>query len=241
MQDWIVPDWPAPYNVHALFTTRNGGVSNGSYATFNLGNHVNDSSSHVKQNRLLLCEHLPAEPIWLNQVHGASPIWVDDETVSLQGDAALSCGDKTVCAVMVADCLPIFLCDLAGTMVGVIHAGWRGLYAGIIEKTLATINYENTTLMAWFGPAIGPSHFEVGTEVRDIFVRHDNRAKDAFVPHGNNKWLANIFVLAYQRLTAVGLTKIYSNDICTFSDPEKFFSYRREGETGRMAALIWLD
>lgn len=243
MKDWIIPSWPAPDNVHALFTTRNGGVSTGaqgSYATFNLGDHVNDSPADVKQNRALLRSYLPADPKWLKQLHGTLPVNVDNKSTNLKGDAAFSHQPKTVCTVLVADCLPIFLCNTIGTLVGVIHAGWRGLHAGIIEKTIAALNCESSTLMAWLGPAIGPNHFEVGKEVREAFITHDHHTENAFLPH-KDKWLADLFLLAQQRLTSAGVTAIYGSGICTFSNPEKFFSYRRDGETGRMAALIWFD
>ena len=246
MIDWIIPEWPAPNNVRALFTTRNGGKSNGPkgiYATLNLGDHVNDRLINVAQNRSLLCNYLPAKPKWLKQVHGVLPVWVDNSSMATEGDAAMSRRCGIVCAVLVADCLPIFLCDPAGTMVGVIHAGWRGLAGGIIEKTVMEMNIGHTRLMAWLGPAIGPNYFEVGEEVREAFIKHDKESKLAFAPHHEkkgDKWLANIFLLARQRLATVGITEIYGGEVCTYSNPKKFFSYRRDGETGRMAALIWL-
>jgi purine-nucleoside/S-methyl-5'-thioadenosine phosphorylase / adenosine deaminase len=246
MHNWIIPEWPAPNNVKALFTTRIGGTSsgpNGIYATLNLGDHVNDCSTNVAKNRLLLRNHLPAEPKWLRQVHGVLPMWVDDYSTAREGDAAMSRRCGTVCAVLVADCLPIFLCDPAGTMVGVIHAGWRGLAGGIIEKTVTEMNRGDTRLMAWLGPAIGPDYFEVGKEVREAFVNQDNKSRIAFVPQHEkkeDKWFANIFLLARQRLVTVGVTEIYGGENCTYSNPAEFYSYRRDGETGRMAALIWL-
>ena len=247
MRDWIIPEWPAPSNVRALFTTRNGGYSNGPngiYATFNLGDHVNDRATDVAKNRALLRNFLPSNPRWLKQTHSVLPIWVDHGSKTLEGDAAMSQRCGIVCVVLVADCLPIFLCDLAGTMVGVIHAGWRGLAGGIIEKTVAEMNCGKTRLIAWLGPAIGPNYFEVGDEVREAFVNQDDKSRLAFVPkHAkqDSKWLANIFLLARQRLVTAGVTEIYGGKICTYSDPGKFYSYRRDGATGRMAALIWLS
>lgn len=248
MNDWIIPDWPAPGNVKALFTTRNGGVSrgaNGAYASLNLGAHVNDNLADVECNRTLLRRHLPGEPRWLKQVHGTLPIWIDQTaTVIPEGDAVLSCTQGAVCAVMVADCLPVFLCDAAGTTVGIVHAGWRGLAGGIIERSVAAMAVDHNKLMAWLGPAIGPDHFEVGADVYEAFVQQNAQAAQAFVPKNSShekKWLADIFLLARQRLTSIGITEIYGGGICTFSDPERFFSYRRDGETGRMAALIWLE
>ena len=247
MNDWIIPDWLAPANVKALFTTRNGGVSRGEndiYASLNLGAHVNDDVTHVTRNRALLRRHLPNEPKWLKQVHGTSPIWIDHaEAATPEGDAVLSRESGTVCAVMVADCLPVFLCDTAGTTVGIVHAGWRGLAGGIIEQSIAAMQVDQRKLMAWLGPAIGPDHFEVGRDVYDTFVRHDAQAAQAFVPTNSQhekKWLADIFLLARQRLISAGVTEIYGGGVCTYSDPARFFSYRRDGETGRMAALIWL-
>jgi len=248
MNDWIIPDWPAPGNVKALFTTRNGGVSrgaNGAYASLNLGAHVNDNLADVECNRALLRRHLPGEPRWLKQVHGTLPVWIDQAaTIVPEGDAVLSRKQGAVCAVMVADCLPVFLCDAAGTTVGIVHAGWRGLAGGILEQSIAAMPVDHNTLMAWLGPAIGPDHFEVGADVYDAFVQQDAQAAQAFAPKDSNhekKWLADIFLLARQRLISIGITEIYGGGICTFSDPERFFSYRRDGETGRMAALIWLE
>ncbi len=246
MDDWIVPDWPASKNVNALFTTRNGGVSGGknnAYATLNLGSHVNDDVSDVEKNRSLLNRYLPSAPKWLEQVHGTSVLCMDNEMMSRQGDAAFSRMQGTVCAVMVADCLPVFLCDTTGTVVAIVHAGWRGLAAGVIEKTVAEMCHDQTQLMAWLGPAIGSECFEVGGEVREVFINHDSQASAAFVPQQSqdgNKWLADIFQLARLRLVKAGVTAIFGGGVCTYSDPSRFFSYRRDGETGRMAALIWL-
>jgi len=247
MNDWIIPDWPAPGNVKALFTTRNGGVSGGmnrAYASLNLGSHVNDNLVDVERNRALLRRYLPEEPKWLKQVHGTHPVWIDGTPATLEGDAAWSRRQGAVCAVMVADCLPVFLCDQNGVAVGIAHAGWRGLVGGVIEQTIAAMQVDGRQLMAWLGPAIGPNHFEVGADVRDAFVSHDLQSACAFVAresHHEEKWLADIFLLARQRLIAAGVTEIYGGGTCTFSDPVRFFSYRRDGETGRMAALIWLE
>jgi YfiH family protein len=246
MNDWIVPDWPAPGNVKALFTTRNGGKSNGPYTSLNLGDHVGDDFTIVKQNRALLRRILPSEPQWLKQVHGTIPVEVDGNNCTLprEGDAAFTRYADNVCAVLVADCLPILLCDHAGTVVGVIHAGWRGIAAGVIESTVSKISRTagiSTRLMAWLGPAIGPRHFEVGEEVRQAFIKHDKNSAPAFLPHhGDGKWFADLFLLARQRLMKAGITEIYGGGECTFSDPARFFSFRRDGYTGRMAGLIWL-
>lgn len=247
INDWITPGWPAPRNVRALFTTRNGGVSSGKYAGLNLGDHVGDDPSTVAQNRALLRSVLPDEPRWLKQVHGTTPIQVDDVDSIVEGDAALSQRAGIVCAVLVADCLPVLLCDHAASVVGVAHAGWRGLAAGVIESTVASmlsVGNQQTPLMAWLGPAIGPGHFEVGEEVREVFVRHDQNAALAFAPHAHEKWLADLYLLARQRLAQAGVTEVYGGGECTFSDPARFFSHRRDGKTGntgRMAGLIWLN
>jgi YfiH family protein len=254
VMDYIIPDWPAPEHVRALFTTRSGGVSEntgGAYASLNLGMHVNDNPDHVLANRRLLRQHLPNEPQWLEQVHGVDHIRVEQVVAGpLRADAALSRSPDAVCAVMVADCLPVYLCDSAGTAVGIVHAGWRGLSAGIVEKSVAGMRIEPERMMAWLGPAIGPAHFEVGDEVRAIFVDHDPHAAIAFKPASTTaepesgpktKWYADIFQLAHLRLLAAGVNRIYGGGVCTYSDPTRFFSYRRDGVTGRMAALIWLE
>ena len=243
MNDWITPNWPAPLNVQALVTTRNGGISTGPYASFNLGSHVGDKPHIVNQNRVKLLKILPNEPKWLNQVHGSTPIWVDNNTNTLKGDAALSKTCNIVCAILTADCLPILLCDETGTVVGIIHAGWRGLVAGVIEQTIAEMNKNGGEIMAYLGPAIGPDYFEIGEEVRHSFIKQDKMSASAFTPYNganSKKWLANIFLLARQRLARAGVTEIYSHEECTYSNSDKFYSYRRDGNTGRMASLIWL-
>ena len=246
MNDLIIPDWPAPGNVKALFTTRNGGGSSAPYASLNLGDHVGDDPSAVKQNRTLLCRALPSEPRWLQQVHSTKPVSLDEhDCISpCEGDGAFSRHREVICAVLVADCLPVLLCDRAGTVVAAIHAGWRGMAEGIIEHTISAIGALDTPLMAWLGPAIGPDHFEVGAEVRQAFIEHDETSAPAFIsgsPRNNGKWLADLFLLARRRLTEAGVAEIYGGGECTFSDPARFFSYRRDGTTGRMAGLIWLE
>jgi len=243
MNDWITPNWPAPSNVKALFTTRNGGGSSAPYASLNLGDHVGDNPLTVKQNRALLRRFLPGEPGWLKQVHGTKSVDLDEHdcTSSCESDGAFSRRPGGICAVLVADCLPVLLCDRAGTVVAVIHAGWRGMAEGIIERTVSAIGTLNSPLMAWLGPAIGPDHFEVGEEVRKAFIERDEKSALAFISRNNDKWLADLFLLARQRLTNAGVAEIYGGGECTFSDPARFFSYRRDGKTGRMAGLIWLE
>lgn len=244
MYDWITPNWPSPPNVKAIFTTRTGGVSknyNGIYSGLNLGDHVDDDVLSVRHNRALLRSYLPSEPYWLKQVHGVRPIWIDNDDTHLEGDAALSrCGGR-VCAILVADCLPILLCDSVGSVVGAVHAGWRGLAGGVIENTISEMVRKDAEIIAWLGPAIGPKHFEVGEEVREVFLKHDSASSSAFTSTSNGKkWYADLFTLARQRLKDVGVNRVYGGDECTFSNPERFYSYRRDGITGRMAALIWL-
>jgi YfiH family protein len=249
MRDWIMPEWPAPGNVKALFTTRNGGAGKGVYASLNLGDHVGDDPEVVSRNRLLLREILPSEPMWLKQVHGKDVLNADyDDECALpcHADASFSSRPGSICAVLVADCLPILICDHAGTQVGAVHAGWRGLAAGVIEQAVSEMqgsSHANLGLMAWLGPAIGPDHFEVGDEVREAFMAQDKLSAQAFRRHGASqtpRWLADLFLLARLALSRAGVTEIYGGGECTFSNPERFFSYRRDGRTGRMAGLIWL-
>lgn len=239
--DWIVPDWPAPACVRALVTSRNGGVSPAPYHSLNLGNHVGDDPLHVLENRRLLRTHLPAEPKWLMQVHGIRAVDAATLTQPVEADAAYARSPDTVCAIMMADCLPILIADQAGTVVAAVHGGWRGLAAGVIESTVREIGLPPAHLLAWLGPGIGPSAFEVGPEVRDAFVREDGAAARAFSPHRAGKWLADLYNLARLRLRRAGVTGIHGGGLCTWSDPQRFFSHRRDRVTGRMAALIWLE
>lgn len=244
--EFICPGWPAPANVHALVTTRAGGVSTGPYASLNLGDHVGDELAAVTENRRLLRTHLPAEPVWLRQVHGtyccdAQVLSGAGNTMPPEADAALSRAPGVVCAVLTADCLPLLLCDEAGRVVAAAHAGWRGLAAGVIESTVGAMGVPRDRLLAWLGPAIGPQNFEVGGEVRAAFVAHDPQAAAAFVSRAGDKWLCNIYLLARQRLAALGVRRVTSADFCTVRDEARFYSYRRDGVTGRMASLIWLS
>ena len=235
--DYIQPEWPAPEDVFAASTTRVGGISERPYASLNLGAHVGDDPGAVRQNRGILKEALglPAEPLWLEQVHG-------NEVLSTEGSCADArvVGAGQVAVVMTADCLPVLFTDLAGTQVAAAHAGWRGLEAGILENTVQAMQAEPSEIMAWLGPAIGPDAFEVGDEVREAFLRHDANAAGAFRPSPAGRWLADIYLLARQRLASVGIKQVYGGDLCTYSDEERFFSFRRDRETGRMASLIWI-
>lgn len=243
-KSWIIPDWPAPANVHAVQTTRTGGVSTGGYASFNLGDHVGDDPAVVARNRTILRAALPAEPVWLKQVHGNVVADADRAVGITEADAAVARKPGAVCAVMTADCLPLLLCDESGTVVSAAHAGWRGLAGGVVEAAVAAMKVAPASLMVWLGPAIGPQAFEVGEEVRQAFLAHDPQAQKAFVPRASSteqKWLADIYLLARQRLGLLGVTRVYGGGLCTFSDAERFYSYRRDGATGRLASLIWLD
>ena len=239
--NWIVPEWDAPSSVKALVTTRAGGVSRAPFDSLNLGDHVNDDLHAVIQNRSLLRQFLPAEPVWLKQVHGIGVANADHAVDNQEADASVAHLKNSVCVVMTADCLPVLLCDDAGRAVGAAHAGWRGLVSGVIERSVQAMALPPASIMAYLGPAIGPQAFEVGDEVRHAFIAHDPEAQLAFVPHGSGKWLADIYLLARQRLQALGVRRVYGGDFCTFTDSNRFFSYRRDGVTGRMAALIWMS
>ena len=235
---WITPDWPAPDGVKALSTLRTGGQGQGVYASFNLGAHVGDEPARVMENRRRLRELLPSEPIWLSQVHGTSVVNADAPD-DLNADASVSKRAGVVCAVMTADCLPILLCDRAGSQVAAVHAGWRGLAGGVVEAAVQA--FAGDELMAWLGPAIGPQAFEVGDEVRQAFLEKLDRCDGAFRPSQNNRWLADLYALARLELQKLGVDAVYGGEYCTFSDPERFFSHRRDGQTGRMATLIWRE
>lgn len=240
MADLLRPEWPAPARVRALQTLRGGGVSQAPWDTFNLGEHVGDDPAHVAANRLLLRAHLPAEPHWLTQVHGMAAVDAEKCAKNENADAAYTQRSNTVCVVMTADCLPVLFCDRAGSVVAAAHAGWRGLLGGVLESTIAAMAVPPGQLLAWLGPAIGPDRFEVGDEVRAAFLADDAGAAVAFVAHAPGKWLADIYALARRRLLRAGVEGIYGGGLCTVSQPGQFFSYRRDGVTGRMASLIWL-
>jgi polyphenol oxidase len=240
----IRPDWPAPARVRACTTTRVGGVSGGPYAALNLATHVGDDPAAVAVNRARLCAELalPAQPMWLSQVHGCEAVVADPAAAEpAVADAALTRERGQVCAVLTADCLPVLLCDRAGSACAAVHAGWRGLQRGVIEATVARLGLPPATLLAWLGPAIGPQRFEVGPEVRAAFADADPAAADAFRAGAGDRWLADLYALARLRLAALGIGAVYGGGLCTLSDPARFYSYRRDAQTGRMATLIWLD
>jgi YfiH family protein len=239
--NFIVPEWPAPPGVRALSTSRRGGVSLGPWQGFNLGGHVDDDPLAVAENRALLRREVPAEPLWLTQVHGTRCVNAAFAMPGAEADASFSRQGGVVCAVLTADCLPLLLCDERATVVAIAHAGWRGLAAGVIEATVAAMQEPGERLMAWLGPAISEQAFEVGGEVRERFLDHDPRAASAFAAVLNGKWRCDIYQLARQRLQALGIDRVSGGRCCTFTDAERFFSYRRDGLTGRMASLIWLE
>ena len=242
-EGWLTPAWPAPANIRAVCTTRHGGVSAAPFDSLNLGDHVGDNPYAVARNRMIVGDalQLPSEPLWLKQVHGVDVCGMDVGECYPTGDASSAFGKGQVCVIMTADCLPVLFCDKAGTRVAAAHAGWRGLEAGVLERTVESLQCPPADVLAWLGPAIGPTAFEVGAEVREAFMQHDLAAANAFQPSGNDgKWLADIYLLARQRLNAVGVHAIFGGDLCTYTDAERFFSYRRDGQTGRMASLIWM-
>lgn len=240
-------DWPAPSHVKTAISTRQGGVSLPPYAALNLGSHVDDQPEAVLQNRQLFRQQakMPAEPLWLNQVHGTHCLVLEQADFShgpVSADASSTRTKGQVSVVLTADCLPVLFCDASGTQVAAAHAGWRGLVDGVLEQTLQQFP-QPAHVMAWLGPAIGPSAFEVGDEVRQAFVQKDAKAQAAFVAvqAKPGKWLADLYQLATMRLNACGVTQIYGGGFCTYTDAKRFYSYRRDGQTGRMASCIWID
>ncbi len=226
---FIKPDWPAPAGVHALVTTRAGGVSLPPFDSLNLGDHVGDDPAAVALNRQRLRAFLPAEPCWLKQVHGTTVAQADGLRDAVEADASVAFLPGSVCAVLTADCLPVLFCDRKGSRVAAAHAGWRGLAAGVLESSVAAMRCDPADILAWLGPAIGPQAFEVGDEVRE-----------AFVPGRPGKWFADIYELARLRLMQAGVGSVHGGGFCTHADAGRFYSYRRDGTTGRMAALVWL-
>lgn len=222
-------------------TTRQGGVSAAPYDSLNLGSHVGDAPLAVARNRMSLNTLLPSEPVWLEQVHGTVVANADMASCRPQADACIARHRAAVCVVMTADCLPVLLCDRQGSVVGAAHAGWKGLAAGVIEATVQAMDVAPQSLMAWLGPAISQKAFEVGDEVRDAFVSAQPQAASAFVRGQPGKWFADIYALARLRLNALGVMQIYGGERCTWHERDQFFSYRRDGVTGRMATFIWLE
>jgi YfiH family protein len=256
--DWLIPQWPAPAHVRAVCTTRAGGQSRPPFDALNLGDHVGDLPAHVAANRAVLQGTIAAKPVFLSQVHGLGVVELSHSTPDAAvADACLTSEPQLACTIMVADCLPVLLANKAGTRVAAAHAGWRSLAGvsggGILESVFKAFILEDqaghaeaaSETIAWLGPCIGPERFEVGPDVRDAFVKNSPQAQAMFTPHAPGKWLANLPGLARMRLAALGISEVYGNDgsqdWCTVSQPSRFFSHRRDGVSGRMAACIWID
>ena len=237
----IYPNWQAADNVRAFTTTRTGGFSRGRWDSLNLGIQCGDDPQYVALNRQALEQQLPSSPHWLTQVHGNRVLKFSNEPAELQeADAIISTGSGQVCAILHADCLTVLFCNAAGTKVAAAHAGWRGLAAGIIESTVLAMDCQPSELMAWMSPAIGPKAFEVGQEVYEVFNKKHIDNLNAFNPY-KDRWLADLYELARLALLRTGVEQISGAQYCTYSEPDKFFSYRRDGITGRMASVIWLQ
>lgn len=241
--DCIRPDWPAPPGVRALTTLRNGGYSRDAYAGLNLAAHTGDDADAVTRNRQLLRDRLrlPSEPVWLSQVHGRTLLSAESAGEFAEADGSWSMTAGVVCAVLTADCLPLLFCDRAGSRVAAVHAGWRGLHRGIITAAVETLSVPARDLLVWLGPAIGAAAFEVGADVYDLFVRKNPANSAAFSRRDETHWLCDVYALAGNELQQLGVESVYGGGFCTASDAGRFYSYRRDGVTGRMASLIWLD
>jgi YfiH family protein len=242
VKHWLAPDWPAPPNIHAATTLRTGGVSRGTYTSLNPARHVGDNDERVKKNRQMIKAmlDLPAEPVWLNQIHSNLAVNAVKSASLSPADASFTCEPGIVCAVMTADCLPLLVCDTDGTQIAAIHAGWRGLLAGVISNTINAMQKKD--LLVWLGPAIGPDCFEISAEVRKAFLEKSPEFITAFKKQDNGTWLTDIYQLARIDLAALGIIdRVYGGNFCTVTEHERFYSYRRETQTGRMATLIWRE
>jgi polyphenol oxidase len=244
----IRPQWDVPSNVHAAVTLRTGGVSAAPFASLNVGMHVGDTPAAVEENRrrIRTTLALPEEPAWLEQEHGNRVLDLDRESLALdetarRADAAFTRTRGRICAIQVADCMPVLLASREGTAVAAAHAGWRGLAAGVLEATVKSLGCKASELRAWLGPAISQAHFEVGDEVREAFVSADAEAADCFVRNSAGRWQCDLYGLARQRLAVLGVPCVQGGAFCTYAEPERFFSYRRDGRCGRMVALLWLS
>ena len=242
-REWLVPGWPAAPNVRAFVTTRAGGVSTGDYASMNLGATSGDEPGRVQRNRELVRAELLADPAYLAQVHGITVADLDAHGGAdrPRADAAVASRPGRVAVVLTADCMPVFFSDRAGRRVGVAHAGWRGLAAGVLEATLGSLRVPAAEVVTWMGPAIGPDAFEVGPEVKEAFERFDPAAASAFRAHVPGKFMADLYALARQRLARAGVREVHGGGFCTFHEPARFFSYRRVPKSGRMGAFIWME
>lgn len=238
---WLTPHWGAPQHVRTCVTTRDGGVSRGPYASLNLATHVHDVADDVAANRARLTQalNLPGPPRWLTQVHGTRCVDAATMGAPVDADAAWTDRPGVVCAILTADCLPILLCDRAGTRIAAAHAGWRGLCDGVIASTLAALAVPGADLCAWIGPGIGVAAYAVGAELRERFMAVDADAEACFIRRADG-WYADLAGLARQQLTRAGVRDITDSGLCTYGD-RRFFSHRRDGVTGRFASLIWIS
>jgi hypothetical protein len=238
----FVPDWPAPDSIRACQSLRRGGVSAGPYASLNLALHVGDRAADVTENRRLFAVEwaLPSEPHWLEQVHGTRIVDLDDDWEGA-ADGAVSGRPGVVCAVMTADCLPVLLTDAEGRRVAAVHAGWRGLAAGVLPAAVRAMDCDPAAVLAWLGPAIGPQAFEVGDEVREAFVAVDAEHGSAFVANDRGRWQADLYRLARRSLHVAGVDAVFGGGACTRAEADDYFSHRREAPCGRMATMIWLE
>lgn len=242
MIETIQPNWNSPPGIRACCTTRRGGVSAAPFDSLNLALHVGDDAKRVAQNRILLQQQLqlPTEPCWINQTHGTHTVTLEQD-ISRDADAAVTRVPGTIAVVMIADCLPILLCNQDGSEVAAVHAGWRGLQAGVIQSALTTMNSSNRRVMAWIGPGISQSCFEVGDEVRTAFIDSMRDAQTCFSVHREGHWLCDLAGLAERVLKAQGVGEVFRDSHCSYRDADRFYSYRRVATTGRMAALIWIN
>ncbi len=239
---FLIADWPAPNNIKTLITTRKGGVSNGIFQSLNVGAHVGDVPENVAKNRQIVADFAGKKLVYLNQVHSNIAINAfENQNANPDADASFDNTGEVACAVMTADCLPVLLCDAKGTVVAAAHAGWRGLAGGVLQQTVAAMQVPPEAVLAYLGPAIGPDAFEVGQDVWDAFCLPLPQAETAFEPIGEGKYLADIYQLARLTLQQEGVTQIYGGGHCTVLERDSFFSYRRDGQTGRMVSAVWLD
>ncbi|WP_252179365.1 peptidoglycan editing factor PgeF [Endozoicomonas sp. 4G] len=241
---YLFPDWPAPEGIRALVTLRAGGHSQGHFSSFNLGLRSGDDPDVVAKNRALLGEDWQWRhpPQWLKQVHGIEVVTAKPDNIEREGDAVWTDKPGLPCAVLTADCLPVIFCNQSGTRVAAAHAGWKGLQAGVLEATVKAMGDEPVRVMAWLGPAISQSHFEVGPEVREAFLKSDPQAEAAFIPGQGDRWYGDLYQLARLRLEKLGVTQISGGHFCTYKEKDRWFSYRRDGvQSGRLATLVWIQ
>ena len=240
---WIPADWPVPEHVQAGTTTRIGGYSRGTYASMNLASHVDDNPDYVFQNRILIREQLslPDEPLWLQQIHSNKVINLAKENVNQPADGAYTNKHNQICVVLTADCLPLLLCNTTGTEIAAIHIGWRGFSRNIITSALNAFTAKPQELMAWIGPYISAKHYEVGEEVRTACLKLINDTNTVFRPARPGHWFADMQGLVRQQLQTAGVHEIFGGDNCTYTDYQHFYSYRRDGITGRVASFIWMN